>query len=264
MNSPGTLHPITLYLRQAIDVFHSLGFSVLDSPEIVTERNNFDDLLIPRNHPARGMHDTFWLTDGRLPRTHTSAFQIPAMKDRTPPVRFIVPGRAFRNEATDATHEIMFVNFEGVAIAENVSLAHLKGTIQTFIQLLNGADTNVKFVPSYFPFVEPGLEVYAKVRGQWIEMGGAGMIHPGVLKNMGVDPKKYQGFAFGFGLDRLVLLKYGIEDVRLLYSGNLRFLGQFRLAGGTEEARPLATTVKAASPKTKPMKKGDDFWQDAQ
>jgi phenylalanyl-tRNA synthetase alpha chain len=175
------------------------------------------------------MHDTFWLTDGRLPRTHTSAYQIPAMQGRTPPVRFVVPGRAFRNEATDATHEIMFMNFEGIAIDRNVSLAHLKGTLLRFMREVYGADADVRFVPSYFPFVEPGLEIYTKIKGRWVEMGGAGTIHPRVLTNMGVDQTKYQGFAFGMGIDRLVMMKYGVEDVRHLYSGNLRFLGQFRL-----------------------------------
>ena len=260
MTRLGTLHPITLYLRQAIDVFRDLGFDVLDSPEIVSERNNFDDLLIPKNHPARSMHDTFWLTDGRLPRTHTSSYQIPAMKDRQPPVRFVVPGRAFRNEATDQTHEIMFVNFEGVAISEDISLAHLKGTIQTFMQSMYGSDTLVKFVPSYFPFVEPGLEIYAKVGTRWIEMGGAGMIHPGVLKNMGVDPKKYQGFAFGMGVDRLVMLKYGIEDIRLLYSGNLRFLQQFKLTDQVEETASEKPAIKIAS---EPSRSTDSFWEGA-
>ena len=229
MIKTGTLHPITLYLRRAIEVFHSMDFTVLDSPEITTESHNFDELLIPRNHPARGMHDTFWLTDGRLPRTHTSAFQIPAMKDKQLPVRFVVPGRAFRNEATDQTHEIMFMNFEGVAIGTDVSLANLKATLLNFLQTMYGADADLKFVPSYFPFVEPGLEVYAKLGEKWLEIGGAGMIHPGVLKNMGVDPEKYQGFAFGMGIDRLVMLQYGVEDIRLFYNGNLRFLEQFKV-----------------------------------
>lgn len=226
--SRGSLHPITEYLRRAIAVFHDLGFTVLDSPEVVTERHNFDDLLIPKDHPARRMQDTFWLLDGRLPRTHTSAHQIPAMKGQQPPVRFVIPGRAFRNEATDATHEIMFLNFEGVAIDKDVSLANLKATLLTFFKAIYGADVEVRLVPSYFPFVEPGLEMYAKIRDRWIEMGGAGMIHPGVLEHMGVDPDKFQGFAFGMGFDRLVMMLHGIDDIRYLYSGNLRFLRQFR------------------------------------
>src|SRR3990167_4181416 len=191
---PGTLHPITQYLRRAISVFHEMGFEVLDSPEIVDEKHNFDDLRIPKDHPARRMHDTFWMTDGRLPRTHTSAHQIPAMHNKKPPVRFVIPGRAFRNEATDATHEIMFLNFEGVAIDEagTISLAHLKGTLQEFFRRMYGSAIKSKFVPSYFPFVEPGLEVWVEMQGKWFEMLGAGMIHPGVIANMGLDPEKCQ------------------------------------------------------------------------
>lgn len=224
---PGTLHPVTQYLRRAIAVFRGMGFSVLDSPEIVSEQHNFDDLRIPRDHPARTMQDTFWLTDGRLPRTQTSAHQIPAMKGQQPPVRFLVPGRVFRNEATDATHETTFTQLEGFVIDESTNLAQLKGTLTKFIQTMYGSETEVKFVPGYFPFVEPGLEVFMEFRGRWVEMLGAGMIHPGVLENMGVDPEKYQGFAFGMGIDRMVMLGSGIDDIRYLYSGNLRFLRQF-------------------------------------
>lgn len=151
------------------------------------------------------------------------------MKGQTPPVRFIIPGRAFRNEATDATHEIMFLNFEGVAIdgIGKVTLAHLKGTLLEFLHAIYGPEVAVRFVPSYFPFTEPSLEIYARVLGRWIEMGGAGMIHPEVIHNMGLDPDMHQGFAFGMGLDRLVALAHGIDDIRYLYSGNLRFLKQF-------------------------------------
>lgn len=228
---PGTLHPVTQYLRRAISVFHEMGFEVLDSPEIVTEKHNFDDLRIPRDHPARTMHDTFWLTDGRLPRTQTSAHQIPAMKGQKPPVRFLVPGRVFRNEATDATHETTFTQLEGFVIDETANLAQLKGTLTSFIHTMYGSQTDIRFVPGYFPFVEPGLEVFMEFKGKWVEMLGAGMIHPGVLENMGVDPEKYQGFAFGMGIDRMVMLGHGIDDIRYLYSGNLRFLRQF---GGTQ------------------------------
>jgi phenylalanyl-tRNA synthetase alpha chain len=149
------------------------------------------------------------------------------MKNRKPPVRLVIPGRAFRNEATDQTHETLFLNFEGVAIGEDVSLAHLKGTLTHYIKTMYGSDIELKFVPAYFPFVEPGLEVYMRREGKWLEMLGAGMIHPGVLKNMGVDADKYQGFAFGMGIDRFVMLAHGIDDIRHLYSGNLRFLRQF-------------------------------------
>ena len=205
-----------------------MDFTVLDSPEVTTQEHNFDDLLIPADHPARSMFDQFYLSDGRVPRAHTSAHQVPSMKNRKPPVRFIIPGRVFRNEATDATHEIMFHQLEGFVIDENVSLANLKHTLLTFLQTMYGSDAAIRFVPSYFPFVEPGLEIYAKLGEKWLEIGGAGMIHPGVLKNMGVDPEKYQGFAFGMGIDRLVMLQHGVEDIRLFYNGNLRFLEQFK------------------------------------
>lgn len=224
----GTLHPITQYLRRAMSFFGEMGFDVLDSPEITTEHFNFDALRIPADHPARTMHDTFWLTDGRLPRTHTSAFQIPAMKDHKPPVRLLIPGRVFRNEATDATHETTFYQLEGFVIDETASLAHLKGLLSQFVNHMYGADTEVLFVPAYFPFVEPGIEMHVKVNGRWIEMLGAGMIHPEVLENMGVNPNKYQGFAFGMGVDRLVMLAHGIDDIRHLYGGSLRFLHQFQ------------------------------------
>lgn len=228
MMKPGTLHPITQYLRRAIHVFSQMGFEVLDSPEIVTEKNNFDDLLIPPDHPARTMHDTFWLKDGRLPRTHISAYQIPSMRDRKPPVRLVMPGKVFRNEATDATHEIMFTYLEGMVIGPDATTAALKGTLAEVLRRLFGSAVEMKFIPSYFPFVEPGLEVWMKRNDRWLEMLGAGMIHPGVLTNMGLDPDQYQGFAFGFGIDRMVILQHGIDDIRHFYSGNLRFLRQFQ------------------------------------
>lgn len=223
----GTLHPITQYLRRAIAVFKDMGFIVLDSPEIVSEKHNFDDLRVDVDHPARRMQDTFWLTDGRLPRTQTSAHQVPGMKGQTPPVRFLVPGRVFRNEATDATHETTFHQLEGFVIDETTSLANLKDTLNRFLKTMYGADTEVRFIPSYFPFVEPGLEAYMRRDDSWLEVLGAGMIHPEVIEKMGLDPAKYQGFAFGMGLERLVMLGHGIDDIRHLYSGNLRFLKQF-------------------------------------
>lgn len=227
---PGTLHPITQYLRRAMAVFKEMGFTVLDSPEIVSEKHNFDDLLIPKDHPARRMQDTFWLTDGRLPRTHTSAHQIPAMKDQRPPVRFVIPGRAFRNEATDASHETSFYQLEGFAIDTDITLAHLKGTLEFFVKHMYGSDAELTFVPSYFPYVEPGLEVFMRRRGAYFEVLGAGMIRPEVIENMGLDSKKYQGFALGMGVDRMVMLQHGLDDIRYMYSGQLRFLKQFGVA----------------------------------
>lgn len=225
----GSLHPITQYLRRAIAVFKGMGFTVLDSPEIVSEQHNFDDLRVAADHPARRMQDTFWLKDGRLPRTQTSAHQVPGMQDKTPPVRLLVPGRVFRNEATDATHETTFHQLEGFVIDESTSLAHLKDTLTRFLQAMYGADTDVRFVPGYFPFVEPGLEVFMRWGDTWLEILGAGMIHPEVLEKMGVDPERYQGFAFGMGVERLVMLGHGIDDIRHFYSGNLRFLKQFEV-----------------------------------
>lgn len=222
-----SLHPINLYLRRAIKAFKKNGFIVLDSPEIVSEKNNFDDLLIPHDHPARDMQDTFWFNNGMLPRTHTSAFQIPAMKNKKPPVRFLIPGRVFRNEATDATHEVTFYQLEGFVIDKSVNLANLKATLQNFLKIMYGSDIETKFLPSYFPFVEPGLEVHIKLGNRWLEVMGAGMIHPGVIKNMGLNQNTFQGFAFGMGIDRLVAIANNIEDIRHFYSGNLRFLEQF-------------------------------------
>ncbi len=224
----GSLHPITQYMRRSLAFFLERGFEVVDSPEITTERHNFDDLRIPADHPARTMHDTFWLTDGRLPRTHTSAYQIPAMKGRTPPVRLVIPGRVFRNEATDATHETNFFQLEGLVVGESVSLAELKGMLTDFISHMYGSDTETLFVPAYFPFVEPGLEMHARIKGAWVEMLGAGMIHPGVLERMGLDPNTVQGFAFGMGIDRFAMMAHGVDDVRQFYGGSLRFLNQFK------------------------------------
>lgn len=222
-----SLHPINSYLRRAIKIFKELDFSVLDSPEVTTEKHNFDDLLIPHDHPARDMQDTFWLENGKLPRTHTSAFQIPAMKGKKPPVRFLIPGRVFRNEATDATHETVFYQLEGFAIDKSINLAHLKGTLTDFLHAMYGADTEIRFMPAFFAFVEPGLEAYIKLGDRWLEVLGGGMIHPGVIKNMGLNPDEYQGFAFGMGIDRLVAIANNVEDIRHFYSGNLRFLSQF-------------------------------------
>jgi phenylalanyl-tRNA synthetase alpha chain len=150
------------------------------------------------------------------------------MKTRKPPVRLLIPGRVFRNEATDATHETHFYQLEGFVIDEGISLAHLKGVLSEFVAHMYGSDTKVKFIPAYFPFVEPGIEMYIQLNGRWLEMGGAGMIHPEVIKNMGLNPDKYQGFAFGWGIDRLVMLAHGIDDIRYLYNGSLRFLHQFQ------------------------------------
>ena len=240
----GHIHPISSLIRESHRIFESMGFSLAQGPLVEDEWHNFDALNVPKDHPARDMQDTFFIKDesGMVLRTHTSPVQLRYMeaqikKGVQPPYRVIVPGKVFRNEATDMTHEAEFFQIEGVAVGEDVSLAHLKGTLETFFKaLFKGAAVEIRFRPSFFPFTEPSVEVDMrlvgetapeKLRDKWIEMMGAGMIHPNVLKNAGVDPAKYQGFAFGMGLDRLAMLRWGIDDVRLMHSADLRFINQF-------------------------------------
>jgi phenylalanyl-tRNA synthetase alpha chain len=252
----GHFHPITEVIRELVLIFNKLGFEVTTGPELETEHYNFDALNIPASHPARDMQDTFWLkgleksrsrqspidadgktlgarrlnrgrSQGLLLRTHTSPVQIRYMEKHNPPLRIIVPGRVFRNEATDATHEAQFNQLEGLYVDGDVSLAHLKGTITAFVKEFFGREAEARFRPSYFPFTEPSVEVDVKFNGRWLEMLGAGMVHPNVLAAAGVNPKKWRGFAFGMGVDRLIMVKYGILDIRLLYSGDLRLVNQF-------------------------------------
>ncbi|MEK7567523.1 MAG: phenylalanine--tRNA ligase subunit alpha [Patescibacteria group bacterium] len=241
-NKKGHLHPITLIVNDMAAIFRKMGFSVADGPEIETEYYNFDALNIPEWHPARDMWDTFWLKplkDRRLLRTHTSPVQIRYMKEHGAPLRVIVPGKVYRHEATDATHEAQFYQLEGLMVDENCSLAHFKGVLEQFFSEFFNTKVSMRLRPSYFPFVEPGVEAditCIKCDGKgcaickqtgWIELMGAGMVHPKVLEWGGVDSKKYKGFAFGMGIDRLAMLKYGIDDVRLLYNGDLRLVNQF-------------------------------------
>lgn len=240
----GHVHPLTSLIRETQRIFAGMGFSLAEGPLMESEWYNFDALNVPKDHPARDMQDTFFIQDapGYVLRTHTSPVQIRYMEEMMkkgvpPPYRVIVPGPAFRNEATDMTHEAEFSQLEGLVVGEDVTLAHLKGTVEQFFkELFKGAEVEVRFRPSYFPFVEPGVEVDMrltgagapeKLRDKWIELMGAGMVHPQVLKNAGVDPTKYRGFAFGMGLDRLAMLRWGIDDIRLLRSGDLRFVSQF-------------------------------------
>lgn len=238
------IHPLSLVIRQAVDIFTELGFEVAEGPEIETEENNFDLLNIPKHHPARDMWDTFWVkprADGNLLRTHTSPVQIRYMEAHKPPLRIIVPGRTFRHEATDATHEAQFYQLEGLVVDESSTLANMRAVLENFFKKFFGADVETRFRPSYFPFVEPGVEIDIscfKCAGKgcstckqtgWIEIMGAGMVHPKVLEGVGLDPKKYQGFAFGMGIDRLAMLKYRVDDIRLFYSGDLRFINQFKV-----------------------------------
>lgn len=223
----GHQHPLNQFLKEAVDFFSALGFEIVEGEEIVSEWYNFDSLNVPAWHPSRDSQDTFWLKNKALLRTHTSAMQVKAMETRQPPVRIIVPGRCFRNEATDASHETTFHQLEGFVIDENISLAHLKGTLDDFINKIFGKNCARKFVPSYYPFTEPSMDAAIKIKDKWLEILGSGMIHPLILKNMKVDADRFSGFAFGMGIDRLVMLKYGINDIRWLYSGDLRFIKQF-------------------------------------
>ncbi len=240
----GRLHPMTLGIREIAEIFGRMGFGVARGPELEDEWYNFTALAIPADHPARDMQDTFWTKEEipRVPRTHTSPVQIRYMQEQLekgvqPPYRIIVPGKAFRNEATDATHEAQFFQNEGLCVGEGISLAHLKGTLDQFFKEYLGEEAKVRFRPSFFPFTEPSVEVdvwYEAVgkEGRWLEVMGAGMIHPDVLRNAGVDPLKYQGFAFGGGIERLIMVKHGVPDIRLFHGGDVRF------TYGFEETQP--------------------------
>ncbi|RKY19847.1 MAG: phenylalanine--tRNA ligase subunit alpha [Planctomycetota bacterium] len=230
----GHLHPITLVRREVEAIFMGLGFSVATGPEVETEEFNFDLLNIPRHHPARDLQDTMWLQSGQVMRTHTSPVQLRAMRAAggVPPVRVIAPGRVFRNEQRDATHEHSFHQVEGLMVDEGVSVADLKGILATVLSRLFGGEVEVRLRPHYFPFVEPGFEmdmrrVDAGPDAEWLEALGCGMVHPEVLRNGGFDPERVSGFAFGMGLDRLAMMRHRIEDVRWMMSGDLRFLQQF-------------------------------------
>jgi len=235
----GHLHPITLLRQKIEDIFVSMGYEIEDGPEIETHFYNFDALNIPENHPARSPQDTFYLTDQLALRSQTSTMQIHAMQKRRPPLRVAAPGRVFRRDTPDATHNPMFYQVEGLLIDRGITLGDLKGTVEEFVRRLFGPETQTRFRPSYFPFVEPGAEIdYTcfKCGGRgcrvckgsgWIEMGGSGMVHPNVLRVVGIDPEEFSGFAFGLGLDRLCALMYGLDDIRLLYENDVRFLEQF-------------------------------------
>jgi phenylalanyl-tRNA synthetase alpha chain len=220
----GTFHPLTLTLAEIKNIFAAQGFSVALGPEMEDEWHNFDALNVPKDHPARDMQDTFWIKDkpGFVMRTHTSPVQIRYMETHQPPFAIIAPGKVFRNEATDATHEAQFHQVEGLVVGEGITVEHLKGTLLDFFKQLFGTETEIRLRPSFFPFVEPGFEVDVRVGEKWLEVCGAGMVHPNVLKNVGYDPEKVSGFAFGMGLDRLANVKLGFPDVRLLYQGDLR------------------------------------------
>src|SRR5947207_7440445 len=235
----GHLHPITRIQRELEELFVSLGFAVLDGPEVETEYHNFDALNIPPDHPARDMQDTFWLDGGNLLRTHTSPVQVRGMERLGPPLRMIAPGRVFRNESVDASHEHTFYQLEGMMVDRDVSVAHLIYFMQTLLTEICKKPVTVRLRPGYFPFVEPGFELDIQCllcggpgcpvckQGGWVELLPCGLVHPNVLRMSGIDPETWNGFAFGLGLTRLAMMRYGIDDIRLMQGGDLRFLQQF-------------------------------------
>ncbi|MBS1877581.1 MAG: phenylalanine--tRNA ligase subunit alpha [Acidobacteria bacterium] len=235
----GSLHPVTLIQTEIEDLFISMGFTVLDGPEVETEEHNFDALNIPGDHPARDAQDTFWLTDGNLLRTHTSPVQVRGMRKLGPPLRMIAPGRVFRNEEVDASHEHTFYQLEGMMVDRDVSVAHLIFFMKTLLTSIFRREVTVRLRPGYFPFVEPGFELDIQClicggpgcpvckQSGWVELLPCGLVNPNVLRMSGIDPEQWNGFAFGLGLTRLAMMRYAIDDIRLLLGGDLRFLNQF-------------------------------------
>jgi phenylalanyl-tRNA synthetase alpha chain len=236
----GHLHPLTITTRKAIEIFQGMGFAVAEGPEIESEFYNFDALNVPADHPARDLWDTFWLKDQKmLLRTHMSPVQVRYMERHKPPLKIIAPGRVFRYEATDASHDFEFSQIEGLMVDKKINVANFKAIIQEFFSRFFSKQVEIRLRPSFFPFTEPSFEVDinclacggkgcpACKKTGWLEIMGAGMVHPNVLKSCGLEPKDWQGFAFGMGWDRLTMMKYKINDIRLLRSGDLRFLNQF-------------------------------------
>ncbi|NPA80358.1 MAG: phenylalanine--tRNA ligase subunit alpha [Thermotogae bacterium] len=224
----GTLHPIKLVANEILKVLENMGFEIGQGPEVETDENNFTLLNIPPWHPARDMQQSLYLDNGMLLRTHTSPFQIRYMREHSPPLKAATFGKVFRADEFDATHSPVFHQIEGFAVDRNISIPTLRWTLQQIVKALFGEKAKVKFVPSYFPFTEPSMEVAVWYRGEWLEMLGCGMIHPQVLKNVGIDPDEWSGYAFGIGVERFAMVKYGIEDIRLFYENDRRFLQQFR------------------------------------
>ena len=236
---PASLHPLTIVRRELEDIFLGMGFEIASGPEIETVYNNFDALNTPENHPSRDLEDTFYINNNMVLRTQTSCVQIRTMKDKKPPIKIISPGRVYRSDDVDATHSPVFHQLEGLVVDKDISMADLKWTLETFIKKLYGQDIKIRFRPHYFPFTEPSAEIdiscfvcggngcrVCKGEG-FIEILGAGLVHPNVLKNCDIDPNIYSGFAFGMGLDRMVMRRFNIDDLRLLYDNDIRFLSQF-------------------------------------
>lgn len=235
----GKRHPLDLTLESMKEIFISMGFTIEDGPEVELDYYNFEALNIPQNHPARSEQDTFYINDNLVLRTQTSPVQIRVMEKQAPPIKMISPGKVYRSDAVDATHSPIFYQMEGLVIDKGITFADLKGTLELFAKKMFGDKVQTKFRPHHFPFTEPSAEMDATCfvcggegcrvcKGSgWIELLGCGMVHPQVLRNCGIDPEVYSGFAFGFGVDRMVMLKYGIDDIRLLYESDMRFLNQF-------------------------------------
>ncbi|MFC1656678.1 phenylalanine--tRNA ligase subunit alpha [Patescibacteria group bacterium] len=234
------LHPITQFMRLSLDFFQKNGFEIIDTPEIETEYYNFDSLNVPSTHPSRDTQDTFWLKNNKVLRTHTTSAQVREMEKRKPPVRIVVPGRCFRNERTDAGHETTFFQLDGFVIDKDIKINHLLTLTDDFAKHIFGKDIKTRIRPHFYPFVEPGFDIDINClicagkgcsvckKSGWLEVMPCGMIHPIVFKNMSIDPEMWSGFAFGFGIDRLMMLYYGIDDIRLSYKNDLRFLKQFK------------------------------------
>jgi len=223
----GNRHPLLKIADEIKNIFHSFGFTIEDGPEIETDYYNFEALNIPKSHPARAMQDTLYISGDVVLRTHTSPVQIRVMEERKPPIRMIAPGRVYRRDTPDATHSPFFHQVEGLVVGESVTFADLKGVIQAFAHRMFGKDARVRFRPSFFPFTEPSAEYDVWFNGRWMEISGAGMVHPNVFRSVGIDPEKYSGYAFGMGIDRVAMLKYDIRDIRLFFENDVRFLRQF-------------------------------------
>ena len=227
----GGLHPVTMTIERIENFFSQIGFSVAQGPEIEDDYHNFEALNIPAHHPARAMHDTFYFGDGTLLRTHTSGVQVRTMEKQQPPIRIICPGRVYRCDS-DQTHSPMFHQIEGLLVDDHISFADLKGILHNFLNVFFERDLQVRFRPSYFPFTEPSIEVDIGYHGEdgeqkWLEVLGCGMVHPKVFEHSGIDTEKYTGFAFGMGVERLAMLRYGVKDLRMFFENDLRFLAQF-------------------------------------
>lgn len=235
----GHVHPNTAMIEGIVQIFKDMGFEVVEGPEMEDEWHNFDALNVPKDHPSRDMQDTFWLRNSLLLRTHTSSVQIRYMEKHKPPFAIVAPGKVFRNEATDRTHEAQFFQFEALVVGKDITVANLKYYLETFLKHVFDEEVEIRLRPSFFPFVEPGFEVDMRCsvcKGEgcptckhsgWIELLGAGLVHPNVLESVGVDSKEWSGFAFGVGLDRIVMMKTKLDDIRNLYTGDLRVIRQF-------------------------------------